>query len=91
VVVLVLTTDLRAAIGFSSFGVLVYYGIANASAWTLRADERRPPTWVPVVGALGCLTLAVNLPARAVLTGAGVLALGLVAYAATRRSRKMSA
>jgi APA family basic amino acid/polyamine antiporter len=34
VVVLVLTTDLRGAIGFSSFGVLVYYGIANASAAT---------------------------------------------------------
>jgi APA family basic amino acid/polyamine antiporter len=32
--VLVLTTDLRAAIGFSSFGVLLYYAVANASAWT---------------------------------------------------------
>ena len=27
---LVLTTDLRGAIGFSSFGVLTYYAIANA-------------------------------------------------------------
>ncbi len=43
VLVLVLTTDLRGAIGFSSFGVLCYYGIANASAWTLTAQERRPP------------------------------------------------
>ena len=33
--VLVLTTDLRGAIGFSSFGVLLYYAIANASAFTL--------------------------------------------------------
>jgi APA family basic amino acid/polyamine antiporter len=49
VVVLVLTTDLRSAIGFSSFGVLVYYAIANASALTLRADERRPPRWLPVL------------------------------------------
>jgi APA family basic amino acid/polyamine antiporter len=89
VVILVLTTDLRAAIGFSSFGVLVYYGIANASAWTLRAQERRPPVWVPVVGVLGCLTLAANLPAGAVLTGAGVLLLGLLPYAATRRSARM--
>ncbi|WP_433161997.1 APC family permease [Kribbella sp. CA-247076] len=32
--VLVLTTDLRGVIGFSSFGVLLYYAIANASAFT---------------------------------------------------------
>ncbi len=89
VVVLVLTTDLRAAIGFSSFGVLGYYGIANASAWTLRRDEHRPPVWVPVVGLLGCLTLAVNLPSRAVLIGAGVLLVGLFTYALTERSARM--
>ena len=29
------TTDVRGAIGFSSFGVLAYYAVANASAWTL--------------------------------------------------------
>ena len=32
--VLVLTTDLRAAIGFSSFGVLLYYASRTQSAWT---------------------------------------------------------
>jgi APA family basic amino acid/polyamine antiporter len=84
--VLVLTIDLRSAIGFSSFGVLVYYAIANASAATLAADERRPPRWVPVVGVLGCAALAVNLPLTSVLAGAGVVALGLLAYAVTRSS-----
>ena len=34
IVVLVLVADLRGAIGFSSFGVLVYYLVANASAFT---------------------------------------------------------
>ena len=47
---LVLATDLRGAIGFSSFGVLVYYAVANASAFTqsrgapplaARAERRR--------------------------------------------------
>ena len=33
--------DLGAAIGFSSFCVLVYYAIANASAFTLRAGASR--------------------------------------------------
>lgn len=83
VIVLVLTTDLRAAIGFSSFGVLVYYGIANASAFTLATSEHRPPRWLPVLGVLGCATLAVSLPLPAVLSGAGVLVLGAVLYAVT--------
>ena len=86
VVVLVLTTDLRGAIGFSSFGVLVYYAIANASALTLMVAEHRPPRWLPVLGIVGCITLALSLPAAAVITGAGVLALGVLWYAVRRRS-----
>ena len=62
VVALVLTTDLRGAIGFSSFGVLVYYAIANASAFTQPAADRRWPRALQVVGVLGCLTLAFSLP-----------------------------
>jgi APA family basic amino acid/polyamine antiporter len=41
---------------------------------------------VPVVGVLGCAALAVNLPLTSVLAGAGVVALGLLAYAVTRSS-----
>ncbi|MGH2384895.1 MAG: APC family permease, partial [Candidatus Limnocylindria bacterium] len=43
VAALVMTTDLRGAIGFSSFGVLTYYAIANASAWTQDDEHRRWP------------------------------------------------
>lgn len=35
VAVVAATADVRGAIGFSSFGVLTYYAIANTSAWTL--------------------------------------------------------
>src|SRR5204863_436249 len=38
VCLLVLLVDLRGVIGFSSFGVLVYYAIANASAFTQPAE-----------------------------------------------------
>jgi hypothetical protein len=31
----------------ASFAVLVYYAVANASAWTLTTAERRPPRAVP--------------------------------------------
>jgi APA family basic amino acid/polyamine antiporter len=80
VVVLVATIDLRGAIGFSSFGVLAYYAIANACAMTLTREERRPPRWLPVFGLLGCLTLAFSLPAVSVVAGAGVLMLGAVVW-----------
>ncbi|MEV6295388.1 amino acid permease [Streptomyces sp. NPDC051896] len=86
VAVLAATVDVRGAIGFSSFGVLVYYAVANASAWTLSpAPSARV---VPVVGLLGCATLAFALPAVSVAVGAGVLAVGVAAYGVRRRARR---
>ncbi|MFC8665815.1 APC family permease [Streptomyces sp. NPDC057199] len=84
VVVLAATADVRGAIGFSSFGVLVYYAVANASAWTLTPDENRPPRIVPAVGLAGCLVLALTLPAASVAWGAMVLAAGIAAYGIRR-------
>ncbi|MFJ9643436.1 APC family permease [Streptomyces sp. NPDC004244] len=80
VAVLAATADLRGAIGFSSFGVLVYYAVANASAWTLTPGEGRPPRVVPFLGLVGCLVLAFALPASSVVSGAAVLAAGAAAY-----------
>ncbi|MEV5435342.1 APC family permease [Streptomyces sp. NPDC052682] len=83
VAVLAATVDVRGAIGFSSFGVLAYYAVANASAWTLDAAPRARV--VPAVGLLGCVVLAFSLPGVSVVTGAGVLAVGVAAYAVRRR------
>src|SRR4030095_10473337 len=66
-------SDLRGAIGFSSFAVLGYYAIANASAWTLEPEERRWPRAWAAVGLIGCVTLAATLPVRSVATAAAVL------------------
>ncbi|QKW49613.1 APC family permease [Streptomyces buecherae] len=85
VAVVAATADLRGAIGFSSFGVLAYYAIANASAWTLTADESRPPRAVPVIGLAGCVVLAFALPLTSVLVGAGVLAAGALSYGVRSR------
>jgi basic amino acid/polyamine antiporter, APA family len=82
VVVLVLTTDLRGAIGFSSFGVLLYYFVANASAYSQGAAARRYPRWLQVLGATGCLVLVATLPWQAVLTGLAVIAVGFAIRAA---------
>ncbi|MEV5573594.1 APC family permease [Spirillospora sp. NPDC052269] len=75
--VLVATVDLRGVIGFSSFGVLVYYAIANASALTQPASDRRWPRRLNVLGLVGCLVLVVTLPWQSVLAGIAMFALGL--------------
>ncbi|MFE2264296.1 APC family permease [Streptomyces griseosporeus] len=78
VAVLAATVDVRGAIGFSSFGVLAYYAVANASAWTL--DSAPAKRVVPAVGLIGCAVLAFSLPVASVAVGAAVLAVGVVAY-----------
>jgi APA family basic amino acid/polyamine antiporter len=78
VVVLVLTVDLRGAIGFSSFGVLLYYLVANVAALTQDRTHRRYPRALQVLGAVGCVVLAATLPPGAVLGGLAVLAAGVV-------------
>lgn len=78
------TGDVRGAIGFSSFGVLLYYAIANAAALTLTPADGRPLRAVPVLGLTGCLVLAVTLPVPSVLSGAAVALLGAAAYGLRR-------
>ncbi|MEU3658629.1 APC family permease [Streptomyces sp. NPDC032940] len=78
VAVLAATVDVRGAIGFSSFGVLAYYAVANASAWTLEPVPMARV--VPVLGLAGCALLAFSLPVVSVIVGVGVLAVGVVAY-----------
>ncbi|WP_131104803.1 APC family permease [Ornithinimicrobium sufpigmenti] len=79
VLVLVVVADLRGVIGFSSFGVLLYYAVANAAAFTLRR-EWSVGAWVPVLGLAGCLVLVVALPRTSVLVGLAVVAVGAAAY-----------
>jgi APA family basic amino acid/polyamine antiporter len=78
VAVLAGVLDLRGAIGFSSFAVLVYYAIANASAFTLGAKL------IPVAGLVGCVVLAFTLPVASVLTGTAVVLLGAALYSLRR-------
>jgi APA family basic amino acid/polyamine antiporter len=78
VCVLVLAVDLRGAIGFSSFGVLLYYFVANLAAFTQPPSQRRFPRWLQVVGAGACVVLVVTLPVGAVIAGVAVFAVGLV-------------
>ena len=78
IVMIVLVADLRDAIGFSSFGVLLYYLIANAAAFRQRTAARRYPRVLQVVGALGCLVLVNTLPVVASVVGTAVVLVGVL-------------
>ncbi|GGI09005.1 APC family permease [Egicoccus halophilus] len=81
---ILLVADLRGAIGFSSFAVLTYYALANASAWTLRDDERRWPRGLAAGGVALCVVLAFTLPGVAVVGGLVLLSSGSLVWVATR-------
>jgi APA family basic amino acid/polyamine antiporter len=91
VVAVVLIADLRGAIGFSSFAVLLYYAIANASAWTLTPAERRWPRGIAGFGVVGCVVLAFTLPPASVVLGLVVLAIGVVVRLTTSARRAAGA
>jgi basic amino acid/polyamine antiporter, APA family len=77
VIVLTATLDLRGAIGFSGVTILTYYAITNAACLTLPQSQRRWPRPFSALGLAGCVTLAVMLPAGAIVAGTGVLATGI--------------
>ena len=87
VVLLVVVFDVRDVIGFSSFGVLVYYAVANASAVTQDEAHRRWPRAWHVIGIVGCLVLVATLPWGAVVAGVCVFAVGVLGRGAVQRAR----
>ncbi|HJV97686.1 MAG TPA: APC family permease [Arthrobacter sp.] len=88
VIVLLLTTDVMTVVGFSSFGVLIYYAVANAAAYTLAEHPAYAPRWLNVAGFLSCLLLAFTLPAASVLGMVGVLAAGVAGRFLVLRRRR---
>ena len=87
---LVLSGSVLTVVGFSSFGVLVYYAVANASAYTLTPDERPrySPRWLNIAGVAGCLVLAFTLPWQSAAVMAAVLAAGAAGRAAVVSARR---
>jgi APA family basic amino acid/polyamine antiporter len=84
---LVVTVDLRGAIGFSSFGVLLYYLVANLSAFTQDQRHRRFPRAFQVAGAAGCMVLVAALPPASIAAGLAVFGAG-IGYRLVRQRRR---
>jgi APA family basic amino acid/polyamine antiporter len=88
VVALLITTDVLTVVGFSSFGVLIYYSVTNAAAFTLTERPASAPRWMNAAGFAGCLLLAATLPFASVAGMAAVLAAGIAGRFLVLRFRK---
>ncbi|MFC8409140.1 APC family permease [Arthrobacter sp. NPDC057259] len=88
---LLLTSNVLTVVGFSSFGVLVYYAVTNAAAFTLPERAWHAPRWLNVLGFAGCLVLAATLPTASVSVMAALLAAGVVVRLLVLRRRRRAA
>lgn len=88
IAVMILLGDVRSAIGFSSFTILIYYAITNASAFTLPKEKRLWPRWLSAIGFLFCIILASSLPAQSLILGSVVILIGAIIYFIHCMSRK---
>ena len=72
-----LASDVLVAIAASSFGVLLYYGIANLAALTQSGQWRLFPKPMQWLGLAGCVLLVAALPGRTIIAGLVLVAVGL--------------
>lgn len=78
VALVVLLTDLHGVIGFSSFGVLLYYAVANLAAFSRYRSGSLRRRATAAGGTAGCLLLVLTLPPASSAVGVAVLAAGLL-------------
>lgn len=78
IIALIVTSDVLTVVGYSSFGVLIYYAITNLSALSLDQRPWYAPRWLNLLGFAGCALLAFTLPGSAILWMVSVIALGCV-------------
>jgi basic amino acid/polyamine antiporter, APA family len=72
------TGTLKGVAAAASFAILIYYGIANLAALRMPEEGKLVSDAVPLLGLVACLILAVALPGSVILTGTGVLAVGIL-------------
>ena len=88
IAIIVLLGDVRSAIGFSSFTILIYYAITNAAAFTLAPEKRLWPRWIALTGLFSCSLLALSLPAESLILGMLVMLSGAAVFAVKNWMRR---
>ena len=77
VLLVLLASDVLVAIAASSFGVLLYYAVANLAALTQTGQWRLFPKAMQWLGLAGCVLLVAALPGRTIVAGLVLVAVGL--------------
>ncbi|MFI8778149.1 APC family permease [Brachybacterium paraconglomeratum] len=77
VLLVLLASDVLVAIAASSFGVLLYYAVANLAALTQAGQWRLFPKGMQWLGLAGCVLLVAALPGRTIVAGLVLVAVGL--------------
>jgi APA family basic amino acid/polyamine antiporter len=86
----ILLADLMLVVAVSTFAMLVFYLIADISAFRLPSDYQQYPRIVPVIGAVSCIALIGFLTANSWIVGCIGLAIGIVYYGIKRQVTKRS-
>lgn len=76
-------------VAVGTFALLFHHALVNLSAIRLRAENRRYPVFVSVVGFLLCLTLLVFLSSDAWIIGIAGLTIGSLYYGLVFKRRKL--
>lgn len=61
----------------ASFTILLYYSITNIAALKQPVSEQLYGKLIPALGLIGCLAMSVSLPLQVVLSGLGLLVIGV--------------
>ena len=77
VLLVLLASNVLVAIAASSFGVLLYYAVANLAALTQGDQWRLFPKALQVLGLIGCVLLVAALPGSTVVAGVALVLLGV--------------
>jgi basic amino acid/polyamine antiporter, APA family len=67
---------LEIMVAAASFTILLYYSIANLAALRMEQQDKLFPDWVPVLGFISCLGLALTLRPAIIASGLGLLVIG---------------
>ena len=75
---LVCIGDMKLTWSFSAFTVLMYYALTNLCAIRLPKEDRLYPVWTAYIGLTACLSLAFFVEWKVMLTGLGLIGIGLI-------------
>lgn len=81
------TGSVKTTWSFSAFTVLVYYAVTNLAAFMMPKEERLYPRWIAAAGFIACVSLAFFVEREVWLIGLGLIAAGLVWFAAAAALR----